>query len=63
MSVVDLKDARLDCPTKDIHIPSMPDIPWQIAEGAAVIDGIPVGLWVALAILEKWERKTNYGGY
>ena len=57
------KDARLEGAVKDVHIPNMPQIPWQIAKGAATIDGIPVGLWVALAILEKWERKTNYGAY
>ena len=57
------KDARLEGAVKDIHIPNMPQIPWQIAKGAATIEGIPVGLWVALAILEKWERKTNYGAY
>ena len=56
-------DTRLDSPTKDIHIPKMPEIPWQIAKGAAAIDGILVGIWVAQAILEKWERKTNYGAY
>lgn len=57
------KDERLQAAVKDIHIPNMPEIPWQIAKGAATIDGIPVGLWVALAILEKWDRKTNYGAH
>jgi len=58
-----LTDARLDCPTMDVHIPKMPVIPWRIAKGAATIDGMSMGLWVALAIIEKWERRTNYGAY
>jgi|GEM_PF-4778813 len=58
-----LTDTRLDCPTVDVHIPKMPITPWRIAKGAAAIDGMSMGLWVALAILEKWERKTGYGPY
>lgn len=58
-----LTDARLDTPTVDVHIPKMPVIPWKIAKGAAIIDGMSIGLWLALAILEKWDRKTNYGAY
>jgi len=53
------KDERLAGPTKDIHVPNMPEVPWQIAKGAAIIEGIPVGLWVAKAIIERWDRKTN----
>jgi len=56
-------DVRLDPPTKDIHIKDMPTMAWQIAKGAATIEGISVGLWVAKAILEKWGRKTNWGSY
>jgi len=56
-----LTDARLDCPTVDVHLPKMPVIPWKIAKGAATIDGMSIGLWIALAILEKWEKRTYYG--
>jgi len=56
-------DIRLDGPTVDIHVPKMPKVPWLIARGAATIDGIPVGLWIAKAILHEWERRTNYGAY
>ena len=59
-----LTDGRLTkTRIKDVHIPKMPELPWQIAKGAATIDGMSIGLWVALAILEKWDRKTNYGTY
>ncbi len=56
-------DTRLDGPVSDVRIKEMPKVPWQIARGAAIIDGIPLGLWIAKAILHEWERKTNYGGY
>jgi len=56
-------DIRLDGPTVDIHVPKMPKVPWLIARGAATTEGIPVGLWVAKAILHEWERRTNYGAY
>jgi hypothetical protein len=42
--------------TTDIHIKNLPVLAWRIARSAATFEGLPVAMWVAQAILEKWER-------
>ena len=42
--------------TTDIHIKNLPLLAWRIARSAATFEGLPVAMWVAQAILEKWER-------
>lgn len=54
---------KLTGPTTDVHIPKMPLEAYRIAKGAATIAGEPVRIWIAKAILEKWERETNYGAF
>jgi hypothetical protein len=42
--------------TTDIHIKNLPISAWRVARNAATFEGLPVAVWVAQAILEKWER-------
>jgi hypothetical protein len=42
--------------TTDIHIKNLPVLAWRIARSAATFEGLPVAMWVAQAIIEKWER-------
>ncbi len=45
--------------TTDIHIKNLSMLAWRIARGAATIEGLPVAMWVAQAIFEKWERREK----
>ena len=45
--------------TTDIHIKNLPMIAWRLAKGAATIEGLPIAIWVAQAIFEKWERREK----
>jgi hypothetical protein len=42
--------------TTDIHIKNLPVSAWRVAKSAATFEGLPLAMWVAQAILEKWER-------
>ena len=42
--------------TTDMHIKNLPVFAWRIARSAATLEGLSVAMWVAQAILEKWER-------
>ena len=42
--------------TTDIHIKNLPVFAWRVARSAATLEGLSVAMWVARAILEKWER-------
>ena len=42
--------------TTDIHIKNLPAQAWRVARGAATLEGLPIAVWVAQAIFEKWER-------
>ena len=57
--VVTLLDQRMQTPTVDIHIKEMPAQVYRIAKGAATMCNMPVAKWVALAILEKWDKEKN----
>jgi len=54
-----LTDPRITSPPADVHIRDIPIQAWKIAKGAATIQGVSIALWVALAILEKWDREKR----
>ena len=56
---VKLTDERLQTPAVDIHFREMPSQVYRIAKGAATMCNMPVAKWVALAILEKWDKEKN----
>jgi len=45
--------------TTDIHIKNLPLKAWRVARSAATLAGLPVAVWVAEAIFEKWERVSK----
>ena len=45
--------------TTDIHIKNLPVFAWRVAKSAGTLEGTSIAMWVAKAILEKWER-SNY---
>jgi hypothetical protein len=48
--------------TTDIHIKNLPVFAWRVAKSAATLEGTSIAMWVAKAILEKWERQDKHNG-
>ena len=53
MQNIDILEAEQ---TTDIRIKNLPISAWRIARSSATFEGLPIAMWVAQAILEKWER-------
>jgi hypothetical protein len=45
--------------TTDIHIKNLPIFAWRVAKSAATLEGTSIAMWVAKAILEKWDRQDK----
>ena len=48
--------------TTDIHIKNLPVFAWRVAKSASTLEGTSIAMWVAKAILEKWERQDKHQG-
>ena len=54
-----LTDSRILSPRVEVKLKEMPQQAYRIARAAATIAGMPVAMWIALAILEKWDTEKN----